>query len=143
VVVAACFAAVARADFTAYGTSPIGTGACPGFAPTYPDFPDPIEGTDPGGEYVFQPSTGIDARIHSGQVIIVLDGSDPFADFHVSGVFHANSEGIPVGFGELRIVRGDGARVWGVARISYIPHRQGGWRVGFEEDTVHCLFPHS
>ena len=137
----------ARADFTPSEVMPISTTACPGFAPDYPSFPDPIfdrGSMDPAGPYVFVSWNDVSEMLVAGGAtakqsswVVKVNGTDPFADFHVFGVAHGTGP-FPRGEGEMQVVRGDGARMWGKAMVFFEGPFGGGWLFAWEPATTHC-----
>lgn len=145
----------ARADFTLpREDGPLDTSSCPGFAPDFAAFPDPVFFSDdfppgdffPASQYVI---VQLYADVHPVAEEINADGSfdqiyriagpDLSGEYTLSGTFHDHepSIGPPFGTGMLRITRSDGERMWGEALFGIHSHRGDFLRISFTGST-HC-----
>ena len=154
-VLSAVAGGAARADFTLpREDGPLDTSSCPGFAPDFAAFPDPVFFSDdfppgdffPASQYVI---VQLFADVHvvakeiypdgSFDQIYRFGGSDLSDAYTFSGTFHDHepSLGPPAGTGMLRITRTDGARMWGEAAFRVGSHRGDFLRISFTGST-HC-----
>jgi hypothetical protein len=144
----------ARADFTLpREDGPLDTSSCPGFAPDFAAFPDPVFFSDdfppgdffPASQYVIvqlfadvHPVAGETNPDGTFDEITRIAGPDFSGVYTLSGTFHVHeSFGPPGGTGMLRITRDDGARMWGEATFVVASHRGDFLRISFTGST-HC-----
>ena len=146
----AATAGPAAADFAPPpGTMVVSTAGCPGFAPDYPAFLDPIfhmDGfVDPAGPYLFVPESVVTIIRSSSTTetsvvsyTLRVEGTDASGGYSLFGTFHYRGmPRPPEGEGELRIAGPDGARMWGKGDVHTIAHRGDHLTLGFD-GTPHC-----
>jgi hypothetical protein len=154
-VLSAVAGGVARADFTLpRQDGPLDTSSCPGFAPDFAAFADPVFFSDtfppdtffPASQYVIvqlfedvHPIAGQTNPDGSFDEITRIAGLDLSGVYTLSGTFHEHEAlpGPPAGTGMLRITRDDGARMWGEAAFEIASHRGDYLRISFTGST-HC-----
>jgi hypothetical protein len=153
--VSAVAGGAAGADFTLpRQDGPLDTSSCPGFAPDFAAFPDPVFFSDdfppgdffPASQYVIV-QLDVDVHFVADQInpdgtfdqIWRIAGPDLSGAYTLSGTFHDHERTIapPFGTGMLRITRADGERMWGEAFFGIHSHRGDFLRITFTGST-HC-----